>query len=200
MVAAPIPFLWGLQEFVAAWESGRFDDQRVELIEGEVWPVPIGRWHGVTTMRVGRALPNGSFEITAASLPSGESLPDPDCWVLRPGVEPIESIGRRIVRWAADDVELVVEVADETIDMDLGRKALLYSRAGYRCYWTVTQEGVYVHTDPTPNGYVHRVLYQAGERVPVPYAPEVSLDVAELIGPGQDPDRSSRRQPGSGRP
>lgn len=183
MVAAPIPFTWGLPDFVAAWESGRFEDQRVELVDGEVWPVVIGRWHGRTQGRVIRALPNGSFEVTTASLPSGDSLPDPDCWVLRPGAEPVESIGRRLARWAAEDVGLVVEVADETIDMDLGRKALLYSRAGYPCYWTVTQDGIYVHTDPTPSGYVHRVLYRAGERVPVPYAPDVGLDVAELISP-----------------
>lgn len=182
MVAAPIPYLWGLRDFVAAWDAGRFDDQRVELIEGEVWPVSIGRWHGATRIRIARALPNGRFEITDASLPTGDSLPDPDCWVLRPGAEPVEQLGRRLNRWAADDVELVIEVSDETVGMDLGRKALVYARAGYRHYWVVTQEGVHVHTDPTPDGYVHRMLFRAADRVPVPYAPEVTLPVGELIG------------------
>ena len=183
MVAAPIPFTWGLPEFVAAWESGRFDDQRVELVEGEVWPVSIGEWHGDAQGEVVRALPDGEFKVSLASLPAGESLPDPDCWVRRRDAVPADRLSRRISRWAATDVELVVEVSDETIDMDLGRKALLYARAGYRCYWTVTREGVYVHTDPTPNGYVHRVLFQAGERIPVPYAPDIDLDVAQLINP-----------------
>lgn len=30
-----------------AWEAGAFD-HRVELVEGEVWPVVIGDWHGET--------------------------------------------------------------------------------------------------------------------------------------------------------
>ncbi|MGQ0576648.1 MAG: Uma2 family endonuclease [Pseudonocardia sp.] len=185
MSVQPVHRRWTLDEFVAAWEAGRFDDQRVELIDGEVYPVVIGRWHGVTTVRVTRTLPNGRFEITSATLPAGDSLPDPDCWVLGPDAEPIASIGSRLSRWAPADVLLVVEVSDESLDMDLGRKALIYARSGYAQYWSVTPEGVYVHTEPTPNGYVRRVLHQRGEKVRVPYVDDVALDVTELIGPPQ---------------
>ena len=70
-------YRWSPSEFLRAWEAGAFD-HRVELIEGEVWPVVIGPWHGKTNVRLMRMLPEVGVEITMATLPSGESLPDPD--------------------------------------------------------------------------------------------------------------------------
>jgi hypothetical protein len=46
----------------------------------------------------------------------------------------------------------------------------------------VTQEGVHVHSEPTPTGYISQVLYRPGQQVPVPYADGVTLDVGRLIG------------------
>lgn len=172
---------WTLEEYLLAWEAGALGN-RVELLDGEVWDVPVGRWHGRTTMRVGRALPNDRFEITTVSLPTGGSLPDPDCTVLRMDAEPVEQLSPRMQRWAAEDVLLVVEVSDETVAYDLGRKAEMYAEAGFRVYWVVTQDGVHVHSEPTPSGYVSRVLYRPGQHVPVPYADGVTLDVGRLIG------------------
>lgn len=77
MVVTTYAYRWSLDEFLLAWEAGAFDD-RAELIEGEVWAVPIGPWHGRTSGRVVRALPNDRFEVVLSSLPAGDSLPDPD--------------------------------------------------------------------------------------------------------------------------
>lgn len=181
MAVTAFPYHWRLEEFLLAWEAGAFDD-RVELIEGEVWAVPIGDWHGETAMRVARALPNGRFRITASSLLAGDSLPDPDCWVLRGGAEPVARLSARLSRWSPADVLLVVEVSDETLDHDLSSKAALYARAGYRCYWSVTRDGVYEHTEPSEVGYRQRVLHRPGDQIPVRYA-GTSLDVADLLAP-----------------
>ncbi|MGH3567637.1 MAG: Uma2 family endonuclease [Pseudonocardia sp.] len=182
MTATAYPYYWGLEEFLRAWEAGAFD-KRAELIDGEVWSVPIGPWHGETTMRVARALPNGRFRITAASLPAGDSLPDPDCWVLRTGAEPIAQLSQRMPRWDPTDVLLIVEVSDETLDHDLGRKAALYARCGYPRYWSVTRDGVYDHSDPGPTGYRRRSLHGPGEQITVPYVEDVSLTVDDLLAP-----------------
>ena len=181
MAVALTPHRWTLEEYLRVWETGAINN-RIELLDGELWDVSVGRWHGRTTMRVGRALPNDRFEITTASLPTGGSLPDPDCTVLRLDAEPIEQLSPRMQRWAAEDVLLVVEVSDETVGYDLGRKAEMYAEAGYRVYWVVTQDGVHVHSDPIPTGYVSRVLYRPGEQVPVPYGDGTTLDVRALIG------------------
>lgn len=181
MAVNPIAHRWTLEEFLRAWEAGAVG-KRVELIDGEVWAVPVGLWHGRTTVRVARALPNHRFEVLASSLPAGESLPEPDCWVLRRDATPVAQLSRRMPRWAAADVLLVVEVSDETIDHDLGRKAALYAESGFGCYWSVTRHGVYEHTEASRFGYRRRVLYGPGERIPVPYAEGAALSVDDLIG------------------
>lgn len=182
MAVTTIPYRWSLEEYLLAFEAGAFQE-RAELIDGEVWAVSIGRWHGKTAVRVARALPNDRFEITAASLPAGGSLPDPDCWVLRAGAEPVAQLSPRMARWAARDVLLVVEVSDETLDLDLGRKAVLYGEAGYATYWSVTKRGVYVHSEPGSGGYRQRRLFARGDDIPVPYTGDVTLAVDDLIGP-----------------
>lgn len=179
MVYAPATYRFSLEEFVRAWEAGAFDN-RVELIDGEVWAVAIGDWHGATQMRVARALPNDRFEVTGASLASGSSLPDPDCWVKRRGAAPVAEISARLARWDPADVVLVVEVGDETLDLDLTVKAGVYGRAGYETYWVVSREGVYEHTGPTPSGYANRRLHRPGERIPVTYA-GTDLAVSDLV-------------------
>lgn len=61
---------WDEASFVRAWEAGVFGDQRVELVEGDVWPASIGLWHGSVTGNVTRLLPDHGWRITSASLPA----------------------------------------------------------------------------------------------------------------------------------
>lgn len=171
---------WSATEFLRAHDAGAFEG-RVELVEGEVWPVVIGDWHGKTVVRLTRRLPDEGVDITTATLASGDSLPDPDCWVLTSGAEPRGELSERLSLWRADDVLLVVEVSDDTLFDDLTVKARVYGSAGYPVLWVVSPEKVYVHTRPIPGGYAERQEYVRGQRVPVPYA-DVELAVDELIG------------------
>jgi hypothetical protein len=173
---------WQLEEFLQAWETGAFQ-QRVELVNGEVLAVSIGDWHGDTAMKVIRALPNHLFTVTNSSLATGQSLPDPDCWVRRRTSRPTTRLSERLSRWAADDVLLVVEVSDETRTYDLTVKATLYAAAGFAHYWVVTRDGVYAHGEPGPFGYARCVVHRRGAQVPVPYADEIALDVTALVEP-----------------
>lgn len=179
--AEALRYRWTPQEFLRAWESDVFD-RRVELVDGEVWPVPIGSWHGDTTGRVVRALPNDRFVVTTASLPTASSIPDPDCWVRPSGASPAAAVSRRLSAWHPEDVLLVVEVSDETVEADLTVKAELYGAAGYATYWVVTREGVHEHTGPTALGYERVRLLGPADHVPVGYS-ATSLPVgAALLG------------------
>lgn len=173
-------YRWTASEFLRAWEAGAFD-HRVELIEGEVWPVVIGPWHGRTSTRLIRALPVTGDEITMATLPSGESLPDPDCWVLRAGAIPTKTASQRLSAWSPQDVMLVVEVSDESVMADLNVKTRIYGRAGYAVYWVVTPDVIHEHTQPTANGYRARLEYARGTRIPIGYA-GTDLAVDDLLG------------------
>jgi hypothetical protein len=181
MSSTVAPYRWSVSEFLRAWEAGAFDN-RVELINGEVWPVVIGDWHGTTIARVVRRLPDEGVEITAATLPSGDSLPDPDCWVRREGAQPIGQLGTRLSRWAPEDVLLVVEVSDDTVVADLNVKARIYGSAGWPVYWVAAPDEIYVHTEPSDAGYLKRAIYRRGTLLPVAYAgTEVAVD--DLLGP-----------------
>ncbi|MEV4754669.1 Uma2 family endonuclease [Micromonospora sp. NPDC049559] len=177
-----LAYRWSQSEFVRAWEAGAFDHP-VELVEGEIWPVVIGSWHGDTVGEILARLPRSGVRVTTATLPTGQSLPDPDCWVRQADADPRGTIGSRLSIWDARDVLLVVEVADETTIQDLNVKAKLYGQAGYPVYWVVTQEAIYEHTEPSSTGYRKRVEYRLGERIPVPYA-NTELAVDNLIAPG----------------
>jgi hypothetical protein len=181
MTQSVLAYRWSQSEFVRAWEAGAFD-HRVELVEGEIWPVVIGSWHGDTVGQLLALLPRTGVRVTTATLPTGGSLPDPDCWVRRADAESIGTVGSRLSIWNASDVLLVVEVADETTIQDLNVKAKLYGQAGYPAYWVVTQEAIYEHTGPISTGYRTRVEYLPGEHISVPYA-SVVLAVDEVIAP-----------------
>lgn len=109
----PHPYRWGLDEFLRVWAAGAFS-KRTELIDGEAWEVPNGTWHAETTGKVIRSLPNHRFRVLTGTLQSGQSLPEPDCWVLRDEALPVGQPSPQMSRWAAEDVLLVVEVPDET--------------------------------------------------------------------------------------
>lgn len=181
MTQPALAYRWSRSEFVRASEAGAFD-RRVELVEGEIWPVVIGSWHGDTVGPLLASLPRSGVRVTTATLPTGESLPDPDCWVRPADAEPIGTVGSRLSIWDAADVLLVVEVADETTIQDLNVKAKLYGQAGYPVYWVVTQEAIYEHTGPIVTGYRTRVEYLHGERIPVRYA-STDLAIDDLIAP-----------------
>lgn len=78
MTAGAQQHRWSTEGFLRAWEAGGFDGARVEMVDGEVWPVSIDSWHGRTTGRVVRHLPNAAYEVTSESLVLATSVVDPD--------------------------------------------------------------------------------------------------------------------------
>lgn len=174
---------WDEESFILAWEAGVFRDERVELVEGEVWPRPIGLWHGAVTSNVVRSLPNGGWRVTTASLPASGSIPDPDVWVHRRGARPIARLGStgRLARWSPGDVALVVEVADSSLVADLETKSRVYGRSGYPVYWVVHRGGVEVLTEPYEAGYRRHVTSPPGDSVEVPYLPGSTIAVDVIL-------------------
>lgn len=173
-MSTSVAYRWDLDTFLRAQAAEVFPT-RVELVEGEVWPVSIGDWHGAATVRVIVALA-AHGEPTQASLPSSGSLPDPDVWLPRPGARPVAAVTPRLSRWDAADVLLVVEVSDETLEQDLTTKAALYARSGYERYWVVARDGVHEHAGAGPEGYRQVRLLPPGSRVPLPGGAELAVE------------------------
>ncbi|MEU1957764.1 Uma2 family endonuclease [Nocardia sp. NPDC019304] len=132
--------------------------------------------------RIARELPTKGVEVTSETLPTAQSLPDPDCWVLRADADQVDSIGTEIAVWDPADVLLVIEISDETVMQHLGVKAKLYGQAGYSTYWVVTRTVIYEHTEPIPTGYRTRKEYRPGDRIPVHHA-DTTIAVDDLLFP-----------------
>ena len=104
----------------------------------------------------------------------------------------------------ADDVLLLIEVADSSLQYDQAVKLPLYARAGVREVWLVdlVRNEVQVHREPTPGGFGFverrgRGATRRADRVPRPLAPGRRTCSAERLGatPGQSLGRPSTRSP-----
>lgn len=157
-------------EFLRMGESGAFDDMKVELIGGEIQRMnpPIGGHAGRQASVIGQlwaVIPDASGRLHGEV---GIAL-DPDTVVAcdaavlrRPMME------RRVLQ--PDEVLLAVEIAETTLNRDLGLKRQLYAEAGVLNYWVVdtVRRVTHVFGDPEQSDYVSIRTVPFGEPLPVP--------------------------------
>lgn len=177
-------------EFERLLESGIFSaDERLELIEGRIQTKMTQNSAHATAIRLGlklllRIVPLG-YEVSV-QLPlvlSEDSRPEPDLYVSH-------GEARDYTNAHPTTAVLVVEVADSSLLTDRTRKGGLYARAGIPEYWIINLAArvVEVLRQPVPMpsepfGYAYRSLtrFSADETLPLPFAPETTLSVADLL-------------------
>ena len=83
------------------------------------------------------------------------------------------------------DVSLVIEVADTSLDFDTTVKAGLYAAAGIADYWVIdlVSRGVIVFRDPRSGAYETRSKHRGDEFVSPLALPSAALSPAELFVP-----------------
>jgi Uma2 family endonuclease len=83
------------------------------------------------------------------------------------------------------DVLLLIEVSDTTLRFDLNTKADLYARAEIREYWIIDILGrqVFVHRQPSPEGYGEVMVYSAVEEVATIVHPDAPVRISDLLPP-----------------
>ena len=167
--------------------SGMFDGpqkRRVELIRGEVRELtPIGARHEDIVDRLNlwsiRNLPEAEVRVrvqNSVGLPELDSVPEPDvAWVVQ------RDYSRR--RPTADDVLLIVEVAESSLDYDTGEKAELYAAAGIKDYWVVDVAAQVVEVRRELEGRRYRSLtaYRDGDPIRPLARPELAFLPALLF-------------------
>jgi Uma2 family endonuclease len=177
-------FTWDDYHAMAAAGALKEGD-RVELIEGEIVDMtPIGSRHAAVVDRLTRwlVMACGTRAIVRVQGPlrlGAHSEPQPDLLVL----EPRDDFYRDAPP-TADDVRLLIEVADSSLQYDQAVKLPLYSRAGVREFWLVdlVRDEVQVHREPTPGGFGFVERRRRGASVEPIAFPGLSLQVDELLG------------------
>jgi Uma2 family endonuclease len=161
------------------------DDDRVELIEGEIVDMtPIGPRHGAVVNRLNHALARACGERAIVQIQGSirlglHSEPQPDVALLRPRPDYYES-----ALPGPESVLLLIEVGDTSLAYDRGVKLPLYARAGIRETWLVDLEAsrVEVHLEPGPEGYRRSETRGPGDRLAPMALPGVSLSAVEIFG------------------
>jgi Uma2 family endonuclease len=160
------------------------EDDRVELIEGEILVMPpIGEGHFGEVNRFTHLFVQlfGGQAVVHIQNPVRLGLrsePEPDVVLLRfrddfySGKFP-----------EPDDVLLLVEVADSSLTYDRKTKARLYAKAGIQEYWIVDliHGEIVVHHDPSRTRYREVRSVTSGDSIAPLAFPDVSLPVTDLL-------------------
>jgi Uma2 family endonuclease len=177
-------YSFSVEEFHKLADAGVLnEDARVELIEGELIKMsPIGSPHaGVVEQLVYifQKHTGGYLVRTQNPIVLGEhSEPEPDIVLVRARNDFYKKAHPR-----PEDILLIVEVADTTIEYDRKVKVPLYAEHGIPEAWLIdlNRKQLEIHLQPSADGY-RQTLKPARDAVVSPVsAPEVSIALVELF-------------------
>jgi Uma2 family endonuclease len=160
-------------------------DDRVELIEGQLIAMsPIGSEHSGTVNAFTHNLVGalGRSGVVAVQNPvrlDDLSEPQPDFAVLKPR----EDFYRRATP-VPDDVLLIIEVADSSLNYDRNVKRSLYARHGIKELWIVNLKAAEIEVCRSPKGEEYTSIARVGrDGVLEPHLlPGAVIPVAALLG------------------
>ena len=172
-----------VEEFIILDNNGMFESfSKSELIDGEIvcLNAQFSRHAQVKSLLLTDL--NIALRTLASDLQawaevsvhlSDHSLPEPDIVVTRfrgTGAVPHASVA------------LLVEVADTTLQNDMGRKAALYAMAGIPEYWVADVEGRVIHQTWGPSGeaYAKRRTVAFGAEIAAATLTGVSVETGRL--------------------
>lgn len=164
------------------------EDDRVELIEGEIIEmVPIGTRHAACVRRLDRIFSSkiGDQVLVDTQNPlrlGQNSEPQPDLMLLKPRDDYYASFHPR-----AEDVLLLVEVADTSVPYDREVKVNLYAKSGVNEVWLVNLQAQQVITCrlPSPSGYTEVKEYGRSDHISPLAFPGLNIPVQDIL-PGEN--------------
>jgi Uma2 family endonuclease len=178
-------FKFTTQQYHLMHEAGVFNEgDRLELINGEIKTMsPIGRKHAVCVTRlqelfISRLL--GKVQVWSQNpiLLDNGSEPQPDLAILK----------RRQDFYAdclptPEDILLIIEVADSSIDYDRHEKAPLYASAGIPEMWLfdVNKKVIEGYSQPSVLGYKQIHRYDEGDTLVMLAFPDITFNWNEMF-------------------
>lgn len=157
---------------------------RLELIEGEILEMaPIGSNHAghvIRLMNFFSTIVNQKAIINAQNpLQLGDlSEPEPDFMLLKPNNDFYCSRHPN-----ADDVLLLIEVADSSLSFDQNQKLRLYAQQNIAEYWLMNLNDACVEVYLQPHGdcYAEKTTLRAGDSVTLSQLENICIDIADIL-------------------
>jgi Uma2 family endonuclease len=181
---APVPYRFTREEYYRMGEAGLFLDKRVELLDGEIITMPpqnpphaggLTRIPSVLMRLLGTAV---AIRIQLPIVLDDWSEPEPDIAICQPDPDDYMFAHPR-----ADQVLLLIEVADSSLPYDRGRKIPAYARSGIPECWIINlvDRKIEMFSDPDPAAQRYRTERSAvaGDTLSLPGG--VLLAAAEIL-------------------
>lgn len=177
---------FSVADYHAMVEAGVLkEDQRVELIEGEVVEMsPIGKLHAscvkrLTALFFRRIGEQATISIQDPVQASSFSEPQPDVALLKYRADFYAARHPR-----PKDILLVIEVADSTIDYDREVKMPLYARSKIpqAVIVNLSSDVVEVYSKPVRGRYTQIKELKRGQSLTIQKLPDITLAVDEILG------------------
>jgi Uma2 family endonuclease len=181
----PLAHLVDVREYYRLAETGALrPDRRTELLHGKIIDMsPIGPFHSTVVNRITRLLNlnAGDRWIVSSQNPihlDDHSEPQPDLTLLKPSSDEYASGHAR-----PEDVLLLVEISDSSLDYDREEKLPCYGRAGIAGVWIVNLNNrtLEVYREPHFNGYGAKTILHPGDQAAPQAFPDAIVAVAELL-------------------
>ncbi len=147
------------------------DDERVELLCGKIIPMsPIGKRHALCVNQLNQVILPSLGDRAALTVQNPIQIddytePEPDLALIQ---APLTRYADHHPR--PEEVYLVIEVADTTLQKDRMVKLPLYAKAGIPECWIVNLEGkaIEAYREPEEDSYLHKQTLRAGESLSLP--------------------------------
>lgn len=161
------------------------EDDRVELIEGEIIKMsPIGSRHAACVKRLTALLHRRFGRLVTIGVQDpirldDHSEPEPDIALLK----------RRDDFYSqshptADDILLIIEVADTSVEYDKSVKLPLYAGAGIPETWlaNLQEDSIKAYSQPVNGGYQKIRVAGRGESISSESIPNLAMGIGEILG------------------
>ena len=175
------PHLISVMDYQKMAEAGIISlDARVELIAGEIIDMPpIGSIHASYVNRLNkelvRAVSNAALVSVQNPVILGDlSEPEPDFAILKPKANDYEDSLPK-----AEDIFLLIEIADTTINYDRQIKAPLYARFSIAEYWLINtqDQSITVYQMPVQGQYTIVKILQLPTNISPLLLPNIKLEL-----------------------
>ncbi|AIE84225.1 hypothetical protein OP10G_0857 [Fimbriimonas ginsengisoli Gsoil 348] len=162
--------------------------KRLELVDGQIvekmthHPPHVICIEAITRLLILRVGQTHSIRSQAPIALSDISEPEPDLTVV-PG-RPADYLKGHPT---PEQIDMLIEVSDSSLDRDRRYKVPLYAKAGIREVWLVDVDGrrLEAYREPSPEGYRIVTTLAYTERLAPLFAPGILINVIDLLPPAQ---------------
>lgn len=177
--------LWTVEEYYRMADTGIIGpEERVELIEGQIIPLAAKNpAHSAITGKASDYLKElfSGLALVRIQEPvhlNSRSEPEPDIAVVR--IEPRNYINDHP---RPEQVFLLIEVSDSTLNFDLKNKSIIYAKAQIFNYWVidVRAQRVFVFQEPEAKRYQQETVWGKNGILTVTAFPDIPILVENFF-------------------